>query len=122
MKINSQGKLTSLIALVVLALFAINCNNSANNVSGGKDNLSGKWDLVCCDGKYTGKVTLVQEGDKITGTYDDASQIEGEIKGNTVTLRRRWATGAQDYTLEVSPDGKTLTGTFSGTRDASVGV
>ena len=92
---------------------------SDNDRSG---NVSGTWGLVCCSGKYTGSVVLTQNGTKITGSFDDGSGIVGEIKGNILTFRRQWPAGIQDYTFELSPDGKTLTGSFSGTRDQSVGV
>ena len=90
-------------------------------------NVSGTWDFVCCSKKYTAKLTLVQTGNTISGYFGQTSngttgEIEGQLNGTSLTFRRRWSGGTQDYTLTVSADGKTLTGSFSGDRDTSVGT
>lgn len=85
-------------------------------------NVTGDWSLVCCSQKYRATVSLIQNGTKISGSFSDGSQIEGEIIGNRLTFRRRFSAGTQDYVLELGTDGKTLTGTFSGDRDTAVGV
>ncbi|HEV7701659.1 MAG TPA: hypothetical protein VGO43_15620 [Pyrinomonadaceae bacterium] len=94
---------------------------------GATTDVSGTWDLVCCSGRYTGKLTLTQSGNKIGGYFGETSngstgKVDGAINGTSLTFRRTWSGGVQDYTLTLSSDGKTLTGSFNGTRDTSVGT
>ena len=90
-------------------------------------NVSDTWDFECCDKRYKGKLTLVQNGDKVSGDFGQTTNgttgaIQGRISGKSLTFTRRWDGKVQEYTLTISDDGKTLTGTFSGDRDTSVGV
>lgn len=92
------------------------------SVSGGVG-VSGTWDLVCCSGKYRGTLVLRQNGNRLEGYMIDPSQpIAGEISGSTLRFRRSFSGGQQDYTMTLSPDGRTLTGSFTGTRDTAVGT
>jgi hypothetical protein len=47
-------------------------------------------------------------------------RIAGEINGNTVTFRRTFSGGHWDVTMNLAPDGKTLTGTFTGTAPSNI--
>lgn len=90
-------------------------------------NVSDTWDFECCDKRYKGKLTLVQDGDKVSGDFGQTTNgttgaIQGRISGKSLTFTRRWDGKVQEYNLTISDDGKTLTGTFSGDRDTSVGV
>lgn len=54
-------------------------------------NLTGVWafEVVTENGTGTPTVTLKQEGDKLTGTYESTRgtrPIDGTVKGNTVTF------------------------------------
>jgi hypothetical protein len=89
--------------------------------------VSGVWNFECCEKHYTGKLTLIQNSNKISGYFGDTSngttgEIDGEINGATLTFKRRWSAQTQDYNLTLSPDGNTLTGSFTGDRDTSVGT
>ena len=90
-------------------------------------NVTARWDFECCDKRYKGKLSLVQDGDKVTGNFGETTngttgEIKGQINGKSLTFTRRWDGKVQEYTLTVSDDGKTLTGTFTGDRDTSVGT
>jgi hypothetical protein len=97
-------------------------------------NVSGTWDMVCCSNKYRVKITLIQDGAKISGYFGEnggnsndgtGGTIEGQINGTTLTFTRRHAIGTQNYVqsyvLTLSRDGRTLTGSYSGDVDTSVG-
>lgn len=89
--------------------------------------ITGEWKLVCCSGKYTGKVKLVQEGTKVTGTFYNTSNgssgdVKGQVNGSSVTFVRDWGGGKQSYNLNLSGDGKKLSGNFDGDRDKTVGA
>lgn len=89
--------------------------------------LTGEWEIVCCDGHYTGKVRLQQNGAELTGTFynqnnGSSGEVVGKVNGSSVTFKRTWSTGSQQYTLTLTNGGRTLTGSLSGSRDTSVGT
>jgi hypothetical protein len=82
--------------------------------------LSGQWDFVCCSGRYRGGIVFRQNGKWLEGYfYREDHPISGEINGSTVKFKRTFSGGSQDYTMTLSPDGKTLTGSFTGDGDQS---
>jgi len=90
--------------------------------------VTGTWNFVCCDGKFSGKMILEQNENKITGKFDfsqmgnvTGGQIAGEINGVSVKFKRTWDGGSQDYDLILSDDEKTLTGNFDGRRNNAIG-
>jgi hypothetical protein len=87
--------------------------------------LSGKWYMVCCNAIYSSNVTFIQTGTTLGGMFTDSNNdpvgtIVGTVNGFDVMFTRTWDTYSQVYMLTLSPDGKTLTGTFTGTHDPSV--
>ena len=90
-------------------------------------NVTGTWDFECCDKKYTGNLTLKQDGNSISGNFGETTNgttgdIKGQINGNSLTFERNWDGKKQNYVLTISADGKKLTGSFSGDRDPSAGT
>ena len=103
---------------------ALNCDEVLSRNKVTLLNVSGTWDFECCDKKYTGKLTLKQDGNTITGNFGETTNgttgnIKGQINGNTLTFERKWDGKKQNYVLTLSADGKTLTGNFSGDRNPS---
>ncbi len=103
-------------------------SNPTSVTKTGSD-VSGVWAFVCCGGRYNGKLTLIQDGNVISGYFGDTNNgttgdIAGQINGSAVNFRRSYSRGVQDYTLTLNSDGKTLTltGSFTGDRDTSVGT
>jgi len=95
--------------------------SGSGSVGGG--GVSGTWDLVCCSNKYRSILVLQQNGNRLTGYMVNPEQkLEGSINGNTLRFTRNFSGGSQEYALTLSPDGRTLTGNFTGTRDTSVGT
>ncbi|MEO6393578.1 MAG: hypothetical protein ABIP75_17135 [Pyrinomonadaceae bacterium] len=87
-------------------------------------NVTGTWDFECCDKKYTGKLTLVQDGNKISGRFGETTnnttgEVQGQINGTSLTFERKWDGKKQNYSLTVSADGKTLTGSFTGDHNTA---
>lgn len=78
--------------------------------------LQGAWNFVCCGGNFRGDLVFQDpNGNRFTGyMYYQEHRIVGEINGNTVTFKRTFSGGSQDYTLTLSPDGRTLSGSFTG--------
>lgn len=90
-------------------------------------NLTGQWHWTCCEGNYSGAMSLQQDGEKITGRLFDQNDttggaVAGSVSGNTVKFTRTWGEDfSQDYTLTASADGKNLAGNFDGTQDTQFG-
>jgi hypothetical protein len=81
--------------------------------------------MVCCNAIYSSNVTFIQTGTTLGGMFTDSNNdpvgtIVGTVNGFDVMFTRTWDTYSQVYMLTLSPDGKTLTGTFTGTHDPSV--
>jgi hypothetical protein len=85
-------------------------------------NISGTWSWSCCEKKYSGKFTLRVSGNKLSGSFDDVGDIDGTFSGTTLTFKRTWSAGTQNYILTLSSDGKTLDGSFTGDRNEKVGT
>jgi hypothetical protein len=84
--------------------------------------LEGVWDFVCCSGAYTGGIVFQEPtGNRFKGYfYRQDHPIEGEINGRTVTFKRTFSGGSQDYTMTLSADGRTLSGSFTGDAPANL--
>jgi hypothetical protein len=75
-------------------------------------NIAGQWQFTVELAMGTGNpvVTFVQDGEKITGTYEGrygTSKLSGTVKENAV-----------QFVVVVSAEGATVNGTFTGTYDA----
>ena len=83
---------------------------------GDAERLKGRWDFVCCSDNYNGWIVFQNtNGNKFSGwMYREDEKIAGEINGNKVTFRRSVSGGDWDVKMDLSQDGKTLTGTFTG--------
>jgi hypothetical protein len=90
--------------------------------------LTGRWSLLCCDGKYRARVDLVQTGDRLTGGVLDPESnqihgLEGTVSGHDVHITVSWqGPNRQDYVLVANADGSKLEGTLGGDRDRAFGV
>ena len=89
--------------------------------------VTGNWRWYCCGEQYWGKITLIQLGSKISGSFQDertnvGGGITGSVEGNKVKFTRRWSKMKQHYTLALSPNGKTLRGDFQGPHDPRFGT
>ena len=74
-------------------------------------NVAGQWQFTVELAMGTGKplVTLKQDGEKITGTYEGRygkSNLEGTVKENQI-----------QFTVTVVAEGTTVSGVFTGTYD-----
>lgn len=86
------------------------------------EGISGDWTWKCCDGVYSGTLTLKQSGSTLTGSFNGDPITAGTVNGSTVTFTRTFTYGVQTYSLTLSADGKTMTGRFEGFRNKAVGV
>ncbi|MEI9887856.1 MAG: hypothetical protein WDN08_15410 [Rhizomicrobium sp.] len=80
------------------------------------------WKFDCCDDKYHTTVTLSFEAGHVEGSFEDGSAVSGTYKGDDVRFHRTMGGGGQDYHMTLSADGRTMEGSFTGTRDTTVGV
>ena len=108
-----------LIIAVLAAVLAAGCTfpMPSSKGSSSANGQSGPW-----TGSYDtewGTMTLVQNGDKVTGTYiHDDGKVVGTVSGNTLT--GTWSESpsynppddAGDFVLTLSADGKTITGNW----------
>jgi hypothetical protein len=98
--------------------------NGGGGGGGGGDasQLKGRWDFVCCSDQYRGWIVFQNaNGNKFTGwMYQEDHTIAGEIVGSTVTFKRTFSGGSQDYTMTLSSDGRTLNGSFTGTSASNL--
>ncbi len=86
--------------------------------------LTGRWvfEVVTENGTGTPSVTLKQEGEKLTGTYDSQRggprELEGTVKGDKVTFTVK---SGVDLIFTGTITGDTITGTadFSGQGSAT---
>jgi hypothetical protein len=84
---------------------------SAVLVSAAPANIAGQWQFTVELSVGTGRplVTLKQEGEQITGTYEGRygkSNLEGTVKENQV-----------QFTVTMVAEGTTFSGTFTGTYE-----
>ncbi len=91
---------------------------------GSAEAISGRWDFVCCSNRYKGEMSVEPKGgNRFEGWfYQVDHRIEGEINGNTVKFIRRFSGGSQQFTMTLSQDGRTMSGSFTGAKDNSVGT
>ncbi len=100
-----------LLALVVTAASFTSCGSDSLD-------LTGSWSMVA-NRTFSFALTIRHNGSEITGTMDSLSDAEpdtpiaGTLKGSSITFRRTGSWYTQDYTGSVTPDGKTMAGTFS---------
>lgn len=89
--------------------------------------VAGTWAWTCCDDAYSGTMTLEQSGAQFTGTFYDANgtasgDLVGSVDGSNVRMTRTTPTSRQEYVLRVEDAGRALAGSFTGTRNTSVGT
>lgn len=114
----------SLITPVLFVLLFLNC--STGKVS-DRYEISGSWDWECCGGKNHGNMILMQNSnDSITGQMFDnidrsGGRIDGKLSGRDLIFTRSWEKNKQEFKLQVSQDGRTLSGSFNGGRDTTAG-
>ena len=113
MRIISRRILVILAISLIIVILAgcLACNGSIP--SGSNDNIwSGEWDT-----EQWGKMTLQQNGNKVTGSYEwDGGKIAGTVSGNM--LKGTWSESptyqpendAGDFEFTLSPDGNSFTG------------
>ena len=86
--------------------------------------LTGQWHMVCCDSKYTAEVTFLQTGTSISGSFSvndgTGGTFTGSVVGYAVTFTRTFENGTEVFTLTLSQDGNTMTGSLSGVHDPLV--
>lgn len=119
-----------LLRITVLVLFITGCAsapeaNDASRVWFGTNknpaaDLSGEWRWACCEGTYSGELTLLHDGNKLLGEFHDFSTgtdgtLTGTVRHNFIQLTRSFDDQKQEIKVAVSPDGATLTGIISGT-------
>jgi hypothetical protein len=95
---------------------------SGGGGGGEAGQLVGRWDFVCCSGQYSGWIIFENpNGNRFTGwMYQQDHKIAGEINGSTVTFKRTFSGGSQDYTITLSADRRTLNGSFTGDGAANL--
>ncbi len=123
-----MNALQSTSALLVLATLSIGCSKSSSSAVAPAPpaaNIAGVWETttVCdesnCGGSpndtSTDKITVIQEGSKITVRLDDGQLLEGSMSGLTVavggTVNEGGAQTTSNIRLDISEDGRSLTGT-----------
>jgi hypothetical protein len=80
--------------------------------------LAGTWSMVA-NQTFQFDLTIKQDGSTITGTMvrvagtEADTPIAGTIDGTTVSFTRTGATFTQVYTGSITPDAKTMGGTFT---------
>jgi len=85
--------------------------------------VSGTWDWICCNGRYSGQLTLeTSPNGNLTGYFSSHGSIYGRINGNTLNFKRIIGNSEQIYTLQLSSDQNTLNGSFKGFKYATVGT
>jgi len=92
------------------------------DVGGDAKRLEGTWRFVCCGNNYSGDIFFKPAGgNTFSGWMHHTDHaIAGQINGNTVTFRRTFSGGSWDVTLTLSPDGRTLSGSFTGDAPANL--
>jgi hypothetical protein len=114
-------KTENLVSIMLAAMLMGGCCTTNHHAD-----VTGRWNWVCCDGHYDGELKLTQfSTGEITGTMCNANgeapgTIKGSLRGNYIQFTRTWSGYHQQYSLALSPDGRTLIGTFDGVRDATV--
>jgi hypothetical protein len=87
-----------------------------------QSSLAGGWSFVCCDNRYKLNVNLIQTQNRVSGSFSDGTEIEGTVNGQSIRFTRKTGGGNQNYELTLSADNNTLTGSFTGFRNETVGT
>jgi hypothetical protein len=74
---------------------------------GARADFTGTWDT-----NY-GPVTMIQRGDRVTGTYyDGTASLRGRVQGCRMTLSYRETSERGEARFELAPDGNSFTGRY----------
>jgi hypothetical protein len=98
-------------------------NGGGSGGGGSTGVVAGRWDFVCCSGKYRGIIVFTQDRNNNLGGYfyQEDNGINGKINGNSVKFHRSMnGSPGQDFSMTLSQDGKTLTGSFTGDGASSM--
>jgi hypothetical protein len=109
--------MTKQLCITLVSLLVLGCYPAFAGVDHPKvtppANVAGKWQVSWTGrlGTEKGVLTLKQEGQKVSGTFDDlhgSSPLEGKVDGNKVTYDVQFA-GKRPYTID-------FTGTVNGDK------
>ncbi len=110
-------------AVLTLALGLAACTTPPPKpVTGPPASFAGNWKWVCCDGKYSGTMTLTQEGATVKGTMtatalEESPDVTGTVDGTLLDLERKGGGGTLHYMLRGDSTSNALSGFFEGAHD-----
>jgi hypothetical protein len=85
-------------------------------------NVMGKWNVI--GNGHHGVMDVNQQGNQISGKIYSGNDFSGSVSGNSISFRRDYGWGYQDFKGTISTDSsgkaKRMTGTFTQVRETAV--